>query len=74
MSNHIIEAGWHNWNRPETEKTTYFAEYQCTGAGFKPKNRAAWTHQLTKKEAENYTKETIFSGQLNADYLAFWKK
>jgi pectinesterase len=74
MGNHIIEAGWHNWNRPETEKTTYFAEYQCSGVGFKPKSRAAWTHQLTEKEAENYTKETIFSGQLNANYLEFWRK
>jgi pectinesterase len=74
MGHHIIAEGWHNWNRPETEKTTYFAEYQCTGAGFKPKNRAAWTHQLTEKEADNYTLTTIFSGQLNADYLEFWRK
>lgn len=74
MGNHISDVGWNNWGRPETEKTTYFAEYQCTGVGFKPKNRAAWTHQLTEKEAENYTKETIFSGQLNAAFLEFWRK
>lgn len=74
MGAHIIETGWHNWNRPEIEKTAYFAEYQCFGAGFKPQNRVGWAHQLTEKEAENYSRETIFSGQLNGEYLGFWKK
>jgi pectinesterase len=74
MGNHIIDVGWNNWSRPETEKTSFYAEYNCKGAGFKPQNRVKWAHQLTDKEAENYTLETVFSGKLNAEYLNFWRR
>jgi pectinesterase len=30
---HIKEEGWHNWNKPESEQTTEFAEYGSTGPG-----------------------------------------
>ena len=74
MGNHIAEVGWNNWSRPETETTAYYAEYKCTGFGFKPQNRVKWAHQLTDKEAEIYTMENIFAGKLNVEYLNFWKK
>ncbi len=33
MGPHIREEGWHNWDKPESEKTTEFAEYNSTGPG-----------------------------------------
>ena len=33
MGEHITEEGWHNWDKPESESTTDFAEYNSTGPG-----------------------------------------
>jgi pectinesterase len=55
----IAPEGWDNWDNVENEKTAFFAEYECTGEGFKPKERASWTHQLKKSEAERYTLKNI---------------
>ncbi|WNH09119.1 pectinesterase family protein [Thalassobellus suaedae] len=56
----ITPEGWHNWGNPENEETAFFAEYQCTGEGFKPEERIPWSHQLSKEEAKKYTLENIF--------------
>lgn len=55
----IAPAAWDNWGNTENEKTVFFAEYECFGEGFRPKERAAWTHQLKKTEAERYTLKNI---------------
>lgn len=59
MGKHIKPEGWENWSKPEAEKTTFYAEYNCKGEGFQPTKRVSWSHQLQKKEAENYTIENI---------------
>lgn len=52
--------GWHNWNKPEAETTSYFAEYKNTGPGSSDlKNRVNWIHSLTDQEAASYTPENI---------------
>ncbi|MBO2009461.1 pectinesterase family protein [Hymenobacter negativus] len=61
MGSHIAPAGWDNWKNPENEKTAYFAEYNSTGPGAKPAGRVGWSHQLTAKEAKQYTIKTIFA-------------
>ena len=61
MAGHITAAGWENWKNPENEKTAYFAEYRSTGPGANPKGRVAWSHQLTTKEARQYTLKAIFA-------------
>jgi pectinesterase len=60
MGSFILPEGWHNWSKPESEKTTVFAESGNTGAGADNKNRVSWSHQLSKKDAADYTKERIF--------------
>lgn len=55
----ITPEAWSNWSNPENEKTAFFAEYDCSGAGFKPKERVSWSHQLKKSEAERYSLKTI---------------
>ncbi|OQP64353.1 pectin esterase [Niastella vici] len=60
MGEHIAATGWDNWRNPENEKTAYYAEYNSQGAGANPAGRANWSHQLTKKEAAQYTLKNIF--------------
>jgi pectinesterase len=59
MGKHILPEGWHNWSKPEAEISSFYAEYNCTGEGFQPKTRVAWSHQLKSSEAKKYTIENI---------------
>ncbi len=63
MGNHIKPEGWHNWSNKEAETSAFYAEYNCKGEGFKPKNRVPWSHQLKKSEAKKYTIERILANQ-----------
>lgn len=60
LGSHILPLGWHNWNKLDAEKSAFYAEYQSTGTGASPSTRAAWTKQLTKSEASEYTIANIF--------------
>ncbi|RDV15311.1 pectin esterase [Pontibacter diazotrophicus] len=60
MGNHIKSEGWHNWNKPDAEKTSFYAEYNSKGPGANAAKRVNWSHQLSKEQAENYTLEKIF--------------
>lgn len=59
LDKHIKPEGWHNWGKPEAEKTSYYAEYKSTGPGANTAARVAWSHQLTEEEVANYTIEKI---------------
>ncbi|RYY18485.1 MAG: hypothetical protein EOO36_08040 [Cytophagaceae bacterium] len=63
LGGHIAPAGWDNWKNPDNEKTAYYAEYQSTGPGANPTARVPWAHQLTAKEARDYTLKNIFGGK-----------
>jgi len=60
MGSFILPEGWHNWSKPESEKTTLFAEFGNKGPGAVSDKRVSWSHQLSKKAASIYTKENIF--------------
>lgn len=72
MGNHIKPEGWHNWSKPEAEKTAFYAEYQCSGSGFQPEKRVPWSHQLKRSQAKKYSIENsmgvAFSKTIN-DFL-----
>jgi pectinesterase len=57
---HILPEGWHNWSKPDAEKTALYAEYNSTGPGANSNARVNWSHQLTRDEANRYTLENIF--------------
>lgn len=59
MGDHIVPAGWNNWNKPEAEKTAFYAEYRSVGKGANAAMRVGWSHQLTKRQALKYTRENI---------------
>lgn len=63
LGSHIVAAGWENWKNPENEKTAYYAEYRSVGPGANPAGRVPWSHQLTAKEAKQYTLKGIFGGK-----------
>ncbi len=60
IGNHIKAEGWSNWGNTNRDKTAYYAEYQSTGEGAHTAERIAWSHQLSKKQAKQYTLENIF--------------
>jgi len=59
MDSHIKSEGWHNWNRPESEKTVFYAEYKSHGPGAGTGKRVSWARILTDDEAKDYTVEKI---------------
>lgn len=61
MGSHIKPEGWNNWGKPEAEKTTFYAEYGTKGSD--TKNRAAWSRQLTKKEAQTFILKDILAAR-----------
>ncbi len=64
MSNIVKPEGWHNWGKPDAEKTTFYAEADSKGAGANSKNRVAWSHQLNEHEKKKYSLSNIFQGWL----------
>jgi pectinesterase len=53
---------WHNWGKPENEKTARYAEYRNTGPGADRTARVCWARELTDAEAAAYTVQNILSG------------
>ena len=59
----IKPEGWHNWNKPDAEKTTFYAEFNSKGSGAGISTRVPWSHQLTKEEKKKYTLQNILGGK-----------
>lgn len=73
LGGHLLPAGWHNWSKPDAERTAFYAEYRCTGMGADRSHRVAWSRELTDAEASPYTVEEIFSaGASVARFTADW--
>lgn len=62
MANLIRPEGWNNWGKESNEKTAYYAEYASKGIGARSAERVAWSHQLSRAEAEVYSLERVFRG------------
>ena len=60
LGKHIVPEGWHNWGKKEAEKTVYYAEYESTGEGACPEQRASFSRQL--ENADDFTLEKILGG------------
>lgn len=56
----IRVEGWQNWGNKANEQTARYMEYKNRGEGAVIKERAAWSKQLTKKEAEKITLSEVF--------------
>lgn len=60
LGKHILPVGWHNWSNTQNETTARYCEYDNHDEGAATKERAAWTRQLTRKEAAKVTLENVF--------------
>ncbi len=65
LGSFILPQGWHNWSKPEAEKTAFYAEYKNSGPGAKTAERVKWSKQLTDKQAEEWTVENVLKGNDN---------
>lgn len=59
MGSFISPGGWHNWDKSDAEKSTFFAEYKNKGLGASISQRVIWSHQLSDDEASTFSPEKI---------------
>ena len=62
LGEQILPEGWHNWSKPEAEKTARYMEYKSTGPGANPSARVAWSRQLSDDEVKNFTAQNVLKG------------
>jgi pectinesterase len=62
MGAHLRPEGWHNWQKPEREKTARYSEYGSIGPGATGE-RVGWSHQLKEGEAEAITLQAVLKGR-----------
>lgn len=62
LGKQVKPEGWHNWNKPDTEQTTFYAEYKSKGLGANIKARVPWSHQLNETTIQEFTLNKIFNG------------
>ena len=65
MSAVVRSEGWHNWNKPPAEQTTFYAEYGSTGPGASASTRVPWAKPLTATEADALTPAKVLAGADN---------
>lgn len=51
----IRSEGWHNWRDPARERTSFYAEWGCTGPGADRSQRVPWSHELTPEQVAEHT-------------------
>jgi pectinesterase len=62
MDAFIRPEGWDNWHDAKNEATAWYAEFGSTGAGAKPSERAAWSHQLDARQAAAFMPGVFLRG------------
>ena len=62
MSDVVRPVGWHNWDKPDREKTSRYAEFKSTGPGAQKEARVSWSRQLSAAEARGITAEKVLRG------------
>lgn len=62
MAECMRPEGWHNWNKPQAELTTFYAESGSTGPGASPATRVAWAKPLSDEQAAALTPEKVLGG------------
>lgn len=62
MSDVVRSEGWHNWNKPQAEKTARYSEFNSTGPGANPQARVSWARPLTEEQAKALTPEKVLAG------------
>lgn len=61
MGAQIHKDGWHNWNKPDAERTTFYAEYNSNGPGASGK-RVHWAKKIKLRRLDKYSKKNVLKG------------
>ncbi|GGG16420.1 pectinesterase family protein [Paenibacillus abyssi] len=61
MDGHIRPEGWHNWNKPESESTSLYGEYNSSGPGADGA-RVSWAYRLTEAETAAWNDADMLAG------------
>jgi pectinesterase len=59
MGSQIARDGWLNWGHTHYYKTARFFEYHSSGPGADPSARVSWSHQLTARQAQAITVQSV---------------
>lgn len=70
LAGRIRTEGWHNWNKPHAEQTTFYAEFASTGPGHASPSRVAWARTLTEADASALTPQAVLADSDGWDPLA----
>ncbi|VFQ65731.1 unnamed protein product [Cuscuta campestris] len=62
MSNVVLPQGWDNWNDLSKQRTVYYGEYKCYGAGAKRRGRVNWSRSLSSEEAAPFLTTHMIGG------------
>jgi pectinesterase len=62
MTDVVRPAGWHNWNKPASERTARYAEYASSGAGADPAARAPWATTSGGPAPGGFTAARVLGG------------
>lgn len=62
MSAAVRPEGWHNWNKPHAERTTFYAEFGSTGPGANDAARVKWAKPLAAAQAAALTPAAVLGG------------
>ncbi|HXS96885.1 MAG TPA: pectinesterase family protein [Candidatus Limnocylindrales bacterium] len=62
MGPQIAPAGWNNWNKPDSEKLSFYAESGSEGPGAHPESRVSWEKKLTPAELNSFATKTFLGG------------
>lgn len=58
----IIPAGWFDWGDSSRDKTVFYGQYKCTGAGADESKRVSWSKELTDSQAEALSSLSFIDG------------
>jgi pectinesterase len=62
MSDVVRPEGWHNWDRPEREKSARYAEFGSVGPGASLRTRVPWAKRLSAAEAQKHSIGSVLGG------------
>ena len=62
MSDVVRPEGWHNWDKPEREKTSRYYEIRSTGPGATAARRVPWVKTMTAEEVTAISTTSVLAG------------
>ncbi|MEX0332624.1 MAG: pectinesterase family protein [Puniceicoccaceae bacterium] len=72
MSDVVKPEGWHNWGKPERERTTRYFEYGNSGPGASMDGRVDWVGSLDATTAGHLRPEIVLAGEDGWDPNKGW--